>query len=68
MDSARSGIAGGAPAAPDAIDWEKVGKIYKPESAIEDILKKEMERLQAALDQKIDIQELDLETKHMKKK
>lgn len=51
MDSVKSA---GAPAAVDAIDWEKVGKIYKPESAIEDILKKEMSRLQTALDQKID--------------
>ena len=51
MDSVKSA---GPPAAVDAIDWEKVGKIYKPESAIEDILKKEMSRLQTALDQKID--------------
>lgn len=47
MDSVKS--AGGAVGV-DPIDWEKVGKIYKPESAIEDILKKEMNRLQTALD------------------
>jgi len=29
----------------EPIDWEKVGKIYKPESAIEDIIAKEMNRL-----------------------
>jgi hypothetical protein len=40
----------------DPIDWDKVGKIYKPESAIEDIVAREMGRLQNALDQKIDIQ------------
>ena len=61
MESGAS--AAGAPQM-EPIDWEKVGKIYKPESAIEDILSREMNRLQNALDQKMDIQEKDLETKH----
>ena len=39
------------------IDWDKVGKIYKPESAIEHIIGKEMGRLQQALDQKIEMQD-----------
>ena len=32
----------------DIIDWQKVGKIYKPESAIEHIINKEMDRLKSA--------------------
>ena len=35
------------------IDWEKVGKIYKPESAIEHIVSKEMDRLKQGFEQNI---------------
>ena len=34
----------------EAIDWEKVGKIYKPESAIEEIVQREMNRLAKGFD------------------
>lgn len=47
-DGAMDSVAGSAAAEGqkiDNIDWEKVGKIYKPESAIEDILAREMGRL-----------------------
>lgn len=46
----------------EAIDWEKVGKIYKPESAIEDIIAKEMNRLQTALDLNMEMQDEELRT------
>ena len=39
---------------PGQVDWTKVGRIYKPESAIEDILAKEMGRLGKAFDMAID--------------
>ena len=38
----------------DAIDWEKVGKIYKPESAIEDIISREVGRLGKAFEMSIE--------------
>lgn len=38
----------------DAIDWDKVGKIYKPESAIEDIISREMGRLGKAFEMNIE--------------
>ena len=46
------------------VDWSKVGKIYKPDSAIEDILQKEMGRLGKAFDMAIDNQEVELEEKY----
>lgn len=36
-----------------AIDWDKVGRIYKPESAVEHIISQEMGRLRNALDMSI---------------
>jgi len=33
----------------DTIDWDKVGKLYKPESAIEDIINKELKRVNIAM-------------------
>ena len=41
----------------DKIDWAKVGKIYKPESAIEDILAKEVTRLSKGFEMSIDAME-----------
>ena len=41
----------------DAIDWEKVGKIYKPESAVEHIVNKEMGRVKQAFDINIEAQD-----------
>jgi hypothetical protein len=32
-----------------SIDWKKVGKIYKPESAVEHIISSEMKRLNIGL-------------------
>jgi len=32
-----------------SIDWKKVGKIYKPESAVEHIISQEMKRLNVGL-------------------
>lgn len=52
----------------DSIDWDKVGKIYKPESAIEDILNKEMKRLNMAMHEQIDAQDVELEEKYNKGK
>ena len=34
----------------DPIDWDKVGRIYKPESGITDIISKEVGRLRTAFD------------------
>lgn len=48
----------------ESIDWDKVGKIYKPESAIEDILNKEMKRLNMAMHEQIDAQDVELEEKY----
>ena len=35
------------------IDWEKVGRLYKPESAIDHIVNKEMTRLRMAFEKNI---------------
>ena len=51
-----------------SIDWDKVGKIYKPDSAIDHIIGKEMGRLTLALDAKIDLQDQVNEEKFKKKK
>ena len=48
----------------DKIDWEKVGRIYKPESAVEHIVAKEMGRLKMAFDQTIEVQDTTIEEKH----
>ena len=48
----------------DAIDWDKVGKIYKPESAIEDIINREVGRLGKAFEMSIEAQDAELEEKH----
>lgn len=48
----------------EAIDWEKVGKIYKPESAIEDIISREVGRLGKAFEMSIEAQDAELEEKH----
>ena len=48
----------------DAIDWDKVGKIYKPESAIEDIISREVGRLGKAFEMSIEAQDVELEEKH----
>ena len=48
----------------ESVDWDKVGKIYKPDSAIEDIVAKEMNRLSQAMQQTIDSQDVDLEEKY----
>ena len=49
--SAEGDISPGAESAKiDHIDWDKVGKIYKPESAIEDIISREMGRLGKAFE------------------
>jgi hypothetical protein len=42
------------------IDWEKVGKIYKPESAMQTIIDKEMKRLQMAFDTKLENQDEEM--------
>lgn len=47
----------------DPIDWNKVGKIYKPESAIEDILKNEVNRLEKGYAKAVDNQEVETEEK-----
>lgn len=47
----------------DKIDWDKVGRIYKPESAIDHIVQKEMTRLKLAFDSQIDTQDASLEEK-----
>jgi len=48
----------------EKIDWAKVGKIYKPESAIEDILNKEVNRLSKGFEMQIDSMEAELEEKY----
>ena len=48
----------------DAIDWDKVGKIYKPESAIEDIINREVGRLGKAFEMQIAAQDAELEERH----
>jgi hypothetical protein len=48
----------------DHIDWDKVGKIYKPESAIEDIISREMGRLGKVFEMQIDAQDTELEDKY----
>ena len=50
------------------IDWEKVGKIYKPESAVDHIINKEMSRLKKAFNQNMDNQDTSNEEKFKKKK
>lgn len=50
------------------LDWKKVGKIYRPESAIEDIIAQEVGRMNKALDINLDSQLVDLEEKLKKKK
>lgn len=37
------------------IDWQKVGRIYKPESAIEEIVAREMKRLHKVLDVSVEL-------------
>ena len=46
-----------------SIDWDKVGKIYKPESAIEDIINREVSRLGKAFDMQIGAQDIEMEEK-----
>ena len=48
-------------AAASEYDVAKYGRPYKPTSAIEDIIEKEMARLKIAVDKKIIAQELELE-------
>ena len=50
------------------IDWEKVGRIYKPESAVESIINGEMGRLRKAFEQLADNQDVANEEKFKKKK
>lgn len=45
------------------IDWQKVGRLYKPESAIDHIVNKEMTRLRMAFEQNIVTQDQALEDK-----
>ena len=65
MGSARAGSAAAPGGEPEQniekIDWDKVGKIYKPESAIEDIVAREMGRLQVQMDHVFDKDLDDLE-------
>ena len=46
------------------IDWTKVGKLYKPESAIEHIVAKEMSRLKQAFNIGLDTQDRENEEKY----
>jgi hypothetical protein len=35
------------------VDWQKVGRIYKPNEQIESIIEREMQRLKVAMEKKI---------------
>lgn len=50
----------------ESIDWDKVGKIYKPESAIEEIIGKEIGRLSKGFDMNLAIQDTENEEKYGK--
>ena len=50
------------------IDWDKVGKIYKPDSAIDHIISKEVSRIRQAMEAKVDLQDKENEEKFKKKK
>ena len=54
VDGAMGSVDGADEQKIDVIDWDKVGKIYKPESAIEEIMNREMNRLQQAVDMSIE--------------
>jgi len=45
------------------VDWQRVGRLYKPESAIDHIVNKEMTRLKQAFETKIHSQDTELEEK-----
>lgn len=70
QSSAKPGSAGNQDSQPkiDAIDWDKVGKLYKPESAIEHIVSREMGRLSKGFAQQIDLMDIELEDKYGKGK
>ena len=54
----------------EAINWQKVGRIYKPGSAIKDIVEKEVGRIKHSFNYSIEEQDLALEekNKNLKKK
>lgn len=37
----------------EAIDWKRVGRLYKPDSAVDHIVNKEMQRLRESFNQNI---------------
>jgi hypothetical protein len=45
------------------VDWNKVGRIYKPNEHLENILEREMSRLKIVMDKKIAAQDIELEEK-----
>tara|TARA_B110000285_G_C15103026_1_gene606164 strand:- start:94 stop:312 length:219 start_codon:yes stop_codon:yes gene_type:complete len=52
----------------NSIDWNKVGKIYKPESAVEHIISSEMKRLNLGMGLSLNNQDEENEEKFKKKK
>ena len=54
----------------EPINWQKVGRIYKPGSAIEDIVEKEVGRIKRSFNHSIEEQDVALEekNKNLKKK
>jgi len=46
------------------IDWKKVGKVYEPNAFVEDVVSREMDRLNKAFDIKLAEQQEDLVTKN----
>jgi len=52
----------------EQVDWQKVGRIYKPDSAIEHIIQSEVSRLNKALDLNLEAQSHEMEEKMKAKK
>ena len=51
-----------------SIDWDKVGKLYKPESAVEHIVSQEMKRLNVGMGLSLNNQDIDIEERAKNKK
>jgi len=49
----------------EEIDWTRVGKPYKEDDPLESVLEREMNRLKLAMDQRIQVQDVELEEKVM---
>ena len=52
----------------DPIDWDKVGRLYKPESAVQHIVSQEIKRLENGFNQNIENQDVQNEEKFKAKK